>query len=80
MATNGEVDGGDDSSTPTTSRGLASNTARSLGELRQRGGDASMGSAPVKVSSQRVKRSQSQEPVPLKDRMYTTLCRFRYGE
>lgn len=27
-----------------------------------------------------IRRSQSQGPVPLKDKLYTTLCRFRYGE
>ena len=34
----------------------------------------------VPRSGQRMKRSQSHEPVPLKDKVYTTLCRFRYGE
>ena len=29
---------------------------------------------------QRSRRSQSYEPIPLKDRVYSTLCRFRYGE
>ena len=28
----------------------------------------------------RVRRSHSYNPIPLKDRLYSTLCRFKYGE
>ena len=48
-------------------------SSSSLNELEKRKSGNEAG-------ERRVKRSQSEEPVPLKDRVYTTLCRFRYGE
>lgn len=42
--------------------------------------EASRALPPAQVQRRRPRRSQSHEPAPLKDRLFTALTRFRYGK